>query len=197
MPKGYDKVVWQAEGFQDQTSAGVTLTYRSPDGEEGYPGNLNIKVIYSLNEDNELKIEYWAETDKATPVNLTHHGYWNLAGAGSGSILEHELQLNCSNYLPVDAGLVPSGEIKSVKDTPMDFTSPKAIGRDMDHVPGGYDHCFLAAPSEPSSPGLRLVARVYEPKSGRAMEVWTTKPGLQFYAGNFLDGVHGAGGGGF
>lgn len=188
---GFDKVVWQTEAFQDSALAGVRFSYLSPDGEEGYPGNLNLNVTYSLNEENELRFEYWAETDKATPVNLTNHAYWNLAGAGSGSILDHELLLNCSKYLPVDEAFIPTGEIRTVRGTPMDFTTPKPIGIDMDKVPGGYDHCFVGDPSDQE---LTLIARLYEPKSGRGMRISTTKPGVQFYAGNLLDSIRGAGG---
>lgn len=188
---GFDKVVWQAEVFQDGASAGVKLSYLSPDGEEGYPGTLKVAVAYRLSEDNELKVEYWAETDKATPVNLTNHTYWNLAGAGSGSILGHELLLNCPKYLPVDDNLIPTGEIRPVQGTPMDFTSSKPIGLHMDQVPGGYDHCFVM---DPLVRGLKPIARLHEPGSGRTMEISTTKPAVQFYTGNFLDKIRGAGG---
>ena len=188
---GFDKVVWQTEAFQDSASAGVRFSYLSPDGEEGYPGNLKVSVTYSLNEENELKFEYWAETDKATPVNLTNHAYWNLAGAGSGSILGHELVLNCSKYLPINDALIPTGEMRTVQGTPMDFTTLKPIGIDMDKVPGGYDHCFVVDPSDQE---LTLIARLYEPKSGRGMRILTTKPGVQFYTGNLLHKIRGADG---
>jgi aldose 1-epimerase len=188
---GFDKVIWDGEPFQDRGLAAIRFSYLSPDGEEGYPGNLRVTVTYSLSEDNELKFEYWAETDKPTPVNLTHHAYWNLAGPGSGAILKHELQLRCSRYLPVDNQLIPTGEVRSVKGTAMDFTISKPVGRDMDRVPGGYDHCFVVDPSEERLP---VAARVYEPMSGRGMSVRTTKPGIQLYTGNFLDGVRVAGG---
>ena len=188
---GFDKVLWQAEGFQDTTWAGVRFSYLSPEAEEGYPGNLKVTVTYSVNEENELKFEYWGETDKATPVNLTNHAYWNLAGAGSGSILGHELLLHCSKYLPVNHALIPTGEIRAVQGTPMDFTTSKPIGIDMNKVPGGYDHCFVVDPSDQE---LVLIARLYEPKSGRGMTISTTKPGVQFYAGNLLDSIRGADG---
>lgn len=188
---GFDKVLWQAEAFQNSSSAGLRLSYLSPDGEEGYPGNLKVSVTYTLNEENELTFEYRAETDKATPVNLTNHAYWNLAGVGSGSILGHELLLNCSRYLPVTEALIPTGEMRLVQGTPMDFTTSKPISTDMDKVPGGYDHCFV---TDPSDQELTPIARLYEPKSGRGMTISTTKPGVQFYTGNLLGEIRGAGG---
>jgi aldose 1-epimerase len=188
---GFDKVVWHADRLQDQDSVGVKFSYLSSDGEEGYPGNLKVTVTYSLNEENELRFEYWAETDKATPVNLTNHAYWKLAGAGSGPILDHELLLMCPKYLPVDDTLIPTGEIRPVQGTPMDFTGAKRIGLDMSQVPGGYDHCFVR---DPSNQELTLMARLYETENGRGMAVSTTKPGIQFYAGNLLETTRGAGG---
>ncbi len=188
---GFDKAVWQAEAFQDPASAGVRFSYVSSDGEEGYPGNLKVTVACTLNEENELRFEYWAETDKATPVNLTNHAYWNLAGVGSGTILGHELSLNCSKYLPVDDRLIPTGEIRPLQGTPMDFTTSKPIGLNMDKVSGGYDHCFVADPSDRE---LKPIARLYEPKTGRGMTISTTKPAIQFYAGNLLETTRGAGG---
>ena len=188
---GFDKVVWETEGFKEASVAGVNFSYVSPDGEEGYPGTLKIRARYSLSEDNVQSFEYWAETDKPTPINLTNHAYWNLAGAGSGGVLPHELMLNCSYYIVVDESLIPTGEIRPVKGTPMDFTKRKPIGRDLDHVPGGYDHCFA---TESRGDEMKLIAGLYEPGSGRKMEVTTTKPGVQFYGGNFLDGLRGAGG---
>jgi len=169
----------------------VTLSYLSSDGEEGYPGNLKVTIAYSLNEDNEFKIEYNAETDKPTIVNLTNHTYWNLAGAGSGTVMNHQLTLKSKKYLPVNNSLIPTGEIKTVHGTPMDFTKPKLIGKDIYDTAGGYDHCFII---EPSNQELSLAAKLYEPESGRTMEVLTTSPGIQFYSGNFLDNVRGAGG---
>lgn len=187
--RGFDKVVWKAKPYTDRTSAGVVLSYSSRDGEEGYPGNLRVTMTYRLTEDNELSFEYSAQTDKPTPVNLSHHGYWNLAG--SGMILDHELLLNCPFYLPVDDTLIPTGEVLSVKGTPMDFTASKPIGRDIGKVAGGYDHCWAAARSDR---GYRHIATLYEPSSGRGMEVWTTMPGVQLYTGNFLSGLAGAAG---
>ncbi|MHC4911970.1 MAG: aldose epimerase family protein [Planctomycetota bacterium] len=183
--KGFDKVVWDAEQVQTDEGPALKLTYLSKDGEEGYPGNLNCTVIYTLTDNDELKVSYEAETDKDTIVNLTHHSYFNLAGHGSGDILGHELMLNADNYTPVDEGLIPTGEIRPVKDTPMDFTKPMAVGARIDQVEGGYDHNYVINNSDGP---LALAASVYEPKTGRVMEVSTTEPGIQFYSGNFLDG---------
>jgi aldose 1-epimerase len=184
--KGFDKVVWNAEMVKKENEMGVKLSYLSKDGEEGYPGNLTAVVTYVLTNDNELIINYKAETDKPTPVNLTHHSYFNLKGAGNGDILGHLLTIDADRFTPVDEGLIPTGELKSVKDTPMDFTVPKAIGERIDQVKGGYDHNYVLNGWDGS---LRLAAKVVEPLSGREMEVWTTEPGLQFYTGNFLDGT--------
>jgi aldose 1-epimerase len=185
--KGFDKVVWTATATATEEAAQVKFTYTSQDGEEGYPGNLKVTMTYTLNTKNELRIDYRATTDKATPVNLTNHSYWNLAG--EGDILGHELRLFANSYTPVDATLIPVGEIRSVKDTPMDFTQPKPIGRDLKqltNVPQGYDHNFAL---NSSGQVLALAARVYEPKSGRVLEILTDQPGVQFYSGNFLDGT--------
>ena len=190
--KGFNKVIWKGEEIQDDEGVGVKLIYLSADGEEGYPGNLTVTVIYTLTNMDELKISYEAETDKPTIINLTHHSYFNLSGDGSGDILKHELLINADRYLPVDEGLIPTGEMRSVKGTPMDFTSPMEIGARIENVEGGYDHCYvLNTGSEP----LTLAARVSEPGSGRVMEIYTTEPGIQFYTGNFLNGtVRGKGG---
>ena len=184
--KGFDKVIWQAEPIRQEDMVGVKFVYFSKDGEEGYPGNLACAVTYMLTKNGELRIIYEAETDKATPVNLTHHSYFNLAGQGEGDILAHELMIAADKYTPVDTGLIPTGEIRDVGDSPMDFTTPHAIGERIDQVEGGYDHNFVL---RNSGGDLALAARVYEPKTGRVMEIHTTEPGIQFYSGNFLDGT--------
>ena len=183
--KGFDKVVWDAEEMQTDEGDALKLTYLSKDGEEGYPGNLKCTVIYTLTNNDELKVSYEAETDKDTVVNLTHHSYFNLGAHDSGDIFGHELKLNADNYTPVDEGLIPTGEIKPVKDTLLDFTKPAPIGSRIDQVEGGYDHNFVLNSSDGS---LALAASVYEPNSGRVMEIYTTEPAIQFYSGNFLDG---------
>ena len=190
--KGFDKVLWAAEPVEAKDAVGVKFTYLSKDGEEGYPGNLKVTAVYSLTNGNELKAEFTATTDKPTVVNLAHHSYWNLAGPAAGDILGHELMLNADKYTPVDAGLIPTSELKAVQGTPMDFTQPTAIGARIAKVEGGYDHNFvLRGPAGK----LALAARVVEPKSGRVMEIHSNQPGVQFYSGNFLDGsVQGKGG---
>jgi aldose 1-epimerase len=182
--KGFDKVVWDASVAND-TIPSLTLKYLSKDGEEGYPGNLNVTVQYTLTNDGELKIEYDAETDKPTPVNLTNHSYFNLSGDVHNSILDETLMINADSYTPVDNTLIPTGEIKAVKGTPFDFTSPKKIGKDFAEVKGGYDHNFVLNRKDNS---LEKVASLSDSISGRTMDVYTTQPGLQFYSGNFLDG---------
>jgi aldose 1-epimerase len=189
--KGFDKVVWKDTPVWRADAIGVRLSYLSEDGEEGYPGNLKATVIYLLTNDNGLRIEYEATTDKATPVNLTHHGYFNLTG-GERDILGHELMLNADQFTPVDEGLIPTGELRNVEGTPMDFTRPTPIGERIDgdyeqlRFGGGYDHNWVL---NKDNGGLTLAARVHEPTTGRVMEVYTTEPGVQFYAGNFLDGT--------
>lgn len=181
--KGYDKVVWTAEKQGDNA---LKLTYHSKDGEEGYPGNLDVTVVYTLEDDNAVKIDYTATTDKATPVNLTNHAYFNLSAGNDSTILKEEIQINADKYTPVDAGLIPTGQIADVKGTPFDFTSPKPIGRDIAQVKGGYDHNWVL---NRTGNGLEKVVTLYDPTSGRVMEVSTTEPGIQFYTGNFLDGT--------
>jgi len=183
--KGFDKVVWNAEQMQTDEGSALKLTYLSPDGEEGYPGSLNCTVVYTLTNNNELKVDYEAETGKTTVVNLTHHSYFNLAGHNSGDILGHELMLTADHFTPVDDTLIPTGEIKAVDGTPMDFTKPMPVGSRIDQVKGGYDHNFVLNSSGGS---MALAASVYEPNSGRVMEISTTEPAIQFYSGNFLDG---------
>ncbi len=187
---GFDKKVWRAEPFINAAEAGVRLYYTSPDEEEGYPGTLQTVVTYLLNEKSELAIDYRATTDWPTPVNLTNHAYWNLAGAGSGTVLDQELELACPGYLAADENQIPTGVVTSVFNTAMDFTSSKPIGQDIDEA-GGYDHCFvIARPHQ----GLVKTATARDPRSGRTMEVWTTKPGVQLYTGNHLGAIVGAGG---
>ena len=191
--KGFDKVLWQAESFQKEEGVGIILTYTSKDGEEGYPGNLTATVTYTLTPQNELAVDYHATTDKATPINLTQHTYFNLAGEGTGDILSQEVLLNATHFTPVDETLIPTGEVRSVTKTPMDFSKPIAIGARIDQddeqlkFGSGYDHNFVVNRDGPEE-GLSLVARVHEPASGRVMEVRSTEPGVQFYTGNFLDG---------
>lgn len=191
---GFDKQVWNAEQVETDNGVGVKFIRRSPDGEEGYPGNLDVTATYTLTNDNELQMEFTATTDKATPCNLTNHNYWNLAGAGSGTNENHELQLESDKYLPVDDGLIPTGELADVKGTPLDFSSPHKIGerlKEIDADPVGYDHCYALRSQDGS---LALAARVKEPNSGRVMEIYTTQPGIQLYSGNFLDGTESGGG---
>jgi len=185
--KGFDKVVWKAQPIEVKGGAAVKFTYTSPDGEEGYPGTLKATMTYTLTDKNELRLDYEATTDKATPINLTNHSYWNLAGGGD--ILGHELLLKAKCFTPVDETLIPTGEVKPVKGTPMDFTKPKPIGQDIKQLtndPQGYDHNYAL---DSGGKRMALAARVYEPKTGRVLEIRTDQPGIQFYSGNFLDGT--------
>jgi len=187
--KGFDKVVWTPK---ELTDGGLELSYLSKDGEEGYPGNLKVTVAYHLTDANELKIDYTATTDKDTVVNLTNHSYFNLKGAGDGDILDHIMMLNADKFTPVDAGLIPTGELKPVAGTPFDFTKPTAIGARINQddeqlkLGRGYDHNWVL---NRKGPGLSLAAHVVEETTGRTMEVLTTEPAIQFYTGNFLDGT--------
>src|SRR5205807_2915402 len=187
--KGVDKKVWKAEDHVGPGAVAVKLSYLSPDGEESYPGNLSVTVTYTLTDQNELKIDYTATTDKATPINLTNHSYFNLAGHNAGDILAHELYLDADKYTPADATLIPTGEIRSVKGTPLDFTLPAPIGSRIGELggsPGGYDHNFVL---NSGGKKLALGARARDPKTGRVMEMLTTEPGVQLYTANFLDGT--------
>ena len=200
--RGFDKVVWNARPFQTQEAQGVTLDYVSRDGEEGYPGTVHAAVIYTLTADDRLIVEYTAKTDKATPINLSQHSYWNLAGNASRDILGHVLTINADSITPVDSTLIPTGDIASVQGTPFDFRVPTAIGARIDQrtdtqirYGNGYDHNFVLNRGRSNPGSLVLAARVAEPVTGRALEVFTTEPGLQFYSGNFLDGsITGKGG---
>ena len=192
--RGFDKVVWQAKVLPPKNGeAAVEFSYLSKDGEEGYPGNLQVKVTYTLTDANELRIDYRAQTDKATPVNLTNHSYFNLVG--SGDVLEHELRLYADRYTPADDELIPTGVIASVQGTPLDFTKPEKIGARIEQLkpkPGGYDHNYVI---NGAAGTLRLAARARDPKSGRVMQVSTTEPGVQLYTANWLDGrMRGTGG---
>ena len=183
--KAFDKVVWQAEELREADAVGVRFGYVSPDGEEAYPGTLTVSMDYRLTNANEFRIDYTATTDKPTIVNLTHHGYFNLAGGGT--ILEHEMMICADRFTPVDELLIPTGELQSVEGTPLDFRTPMPIGARIAQLDPGYDHNYVLVSQDGS---LALAARVREPKSGRVMEVHTTEPGVQLYSGNFLDGHH-------
>jgi len=186
---GFSKKLWAAEPVKAADAASVRFAYLSPDGEEGYPGNLNTAVVYTLTGAGELRIEFTATTDKPTVINLVNHTYWNLAGAGD--CLDHILMLSADRYTAVDAALIPTGEIAAVAGTPLDFTTPTRIGERIGQAPGGYDHNFVV---RGTAGEVRLAARVVDPKSGRTMELYTDQPGVQFYSGNFLKAVPGRGG---
>jgi len=190
--RGFDKVLWTAEPREVGGEPALQLTYVSPDGEEGYPGTLTVHVLYSVTRDNSLKIDYSATTDKDTPVNLSNHSYLNLKGEGQGDVLDHQLTIAAHRFTPVNAGLIPTGELKSAINTPFDFTKPHTVGERINaddeqlKVGGGYDHNWVldTVKSKPT-----LAATIYEPTTGRELEISTTEPGLQFYSGNFLDGT--------
>ena len=188
--KGFDKVVWKGRPLKVANGAALELTYLSKDAEEGYPGNLSVTVIYTLTDNNELRLDYSATTDKDTILNLTHHSYFNLAGEGNGDILKHELMINADRFTPMDSNSIPTGEVRSVKGTPFDFTKATAIGTHIIETDEqlkfgkGYDHNFVL---NGTSGQLRPAAKVVEESSGRVMEVLTTEPGVQFYTGNFLE----------
>lgn len=192
--RGFDKALWHAEPASGHDGPALRLRYRSVDGEEGYPGNLEVTVIYTVTADNALRIEYSATTDRPSPVNLTNHSYFNLAGEGSGDILGHEVTLRASRYTPVNAGLIPTGALAPVAETPFDFRTPHRIGGRIDSVheqlrfAGGYDHNYAIDRTAADAAGLALTATVHEPQSGRILDVLTTEPGVQFYSGNFLTG---------
>jgi aldose 1-epimerase len=196
-PNGFDKVLWQAGPVAGGAEPSVQMTYRSRDGEEGFPGNVDVTVTFTLRADNTLRIEYSATTDRATPVNLTNHSYFNLAGEGARTILAHILTLNANRYTPISAGLIPTGELAPVADTPFDFRAPHTIGERIERANEqlrfafGYDHNFVL---DHAAGQLSLAATVLEPQSGRELEVFTTEPGVQFYSGNFLDGSPGKNG---
>ena len=190
--KGFDKVVWDAAQEVTDSSASLILKYISQDMEEGYPGNLQVKVTYTLDDNDELRVEYEAETDMKTIVNLTQHSYFNLSGDFSKNILDHEITINADSFLPVDSTLIPTGEVISVEGTPFDFRESKTVGEDISmsnkqlSYGNGYDHCWVLNNQEI---GLRHVASAYHPVSGRLLEVYSDQPGIQFYSGNFLDGT--------
>lgn len=187
---GFDKTLWEAKPFKTEKSVGVTLTHFSPDGDQGYPGNLKTTVVYELNNNDEFELKFKATTDKATPVNMTQHPYFNLAGGGT--ILDQELFINADRYTPIDATLIPTGELPSVKGTPFDFTVSQPIGKLIGQSDvqlkngGGYDHNWVLNKKTENEWGMDV--RFYDPKSGRVLEVYSDEPGVQFYSGNFLDG---------
>lgn len=189
--RGFNKAVWEAKEMASKEGPALQLNYLSKDGEESYPGNLKVQVVYTLTDSDQLKIEYSATTDKKTVVNLTNHSYFNLAGQGNGDILGHVLMIQAERFTPVDAGLIPTGELRRVAGTPFDFRSKTAIGARINaddeqlKLGKGYDHNWVLK----GDGSLGLAARAVEPNSGRVLEVWTTEPGVQFYSGNFLDGT--------
>jgi aldose 1-epimerase len=196
--KGFNQALWRATEIESKNGPSLQLEYLSKDGEEGFPGNLSVKVVYTLTDENELKIEYSATTDKETVVNLTNHSYFNLAGAGNGDILQHQVMLRADKYIPVNESQIPTGELRSVQGTAMDFRTPTAVGARIDQdeqqlkYGGGYDNTWVLENGKNKTP--TLAASVYEPGTGRVLEVLTTEPGIQFYTGNNLYGAKGKGG---
>jgi len=186
--KGFDKYVWDAEAYEDKGGVYVRLTLESPDGDEGYPGNLEAVVTYGLTGDDTLTADYRAKVDAPCPINLTNHAYFNLKGEGRGDILGHEILIHSSAYLPVGPTLIPTGELAETKGTPFDFRVRKGIGRDLNAAGGGYDHCFVV---DGEAGKMRPFAEVFEPTTGRTMKLSATQPGVQFYTGNFLADVEG------
>ncbi|MGO3058689.1 aldose epimerase family protein [Halomonas sp. AOP43-A1-21] len=192
--QGFDRVIWEAEPFKNDEGTGLVLRYISEDGEEGYPGRLETQVTYTLTDDDTLIVDYMAETDKATPINLTQHSYFNLKGEGNDSILDHRLMLNADAFTPVSESLIPTGELRDVAGTPFDFTQATPIGERIEQdneqlsFGGGYDHNFVLNRDNAERGDLVMAAKVWEPQSGRMLEIETTEPGIQFYSGNFLTG---------
>jgi aldose 1-epimerase len=192
--RGFNRYVWRAEMVTAPDGTGIRFSRVSPAGEEGYPGDLSVTATYILTQNDVVRIQYTATTTADTPINLTNHTYWNLAGAGHGDVLRHRLQVNADSYLPVDDTLIPTGDFAAVRGTPFDFTHLALIGQRLHEIPSkpvGYDHCYVL---RGQSGRLEEAARVVEPGSGRVMDVWTTQPGLQVYSGNFLDGSAANGG---
>ena len=190
--KGFDKVVWDSKEVVEDMTASLVLSYVSNDMEEGYPGNLEVQVIYTLNNNDELSVKYEATTDKTTIINLTQHSYFNLSADFNKNILDHEIVINADSFLPVDSTLIPTGEIRNVGDTPFDFRRPKNVGEEINNankqlmIGNGYDHCWVLNNQDQ---GLRFVASAYDSGTGRLLEVFSDQPGIQFYSGNFLDGT--------
>jgi aldose 1-epimerase len=188
-PRGFSKIVWRAEPLQTGDGPAVKFTYRSPDGDQGYPGSLDVSVVYSLTDENELRIDCTAATDKPTLVNLTHHSYFNLSGAGQGDILDHRLWLDADRFIPAGAPVVPSGEIVAVHGTPFDFTRLMPVGARIEETRGdplGYDFCYLR---NPPAGAMARVAELFDPASGRRMEISTNEPAIVVYTANYLDGT--------
>ena len=190
--KGFDKVIWDSKEVVDDSTASLVLSYVSYDMEEGYPGNLEVQVIYTLNNNDELSVKYEAFTDKTTIINLTQHSYFNLSADFNKNILDHDILINADSFLPVDSTLIPTGEIRNVGDTPFDFRRPKSVGEEINNankqlmIGNGYDHCWVLNNQDQ---GLRFVASAYDSGTGRLLEVFSDQPGIQFYSGNFLDGT--------